>query len=191
MVVCTDECSVISRWILFSLNSWNEHVLELWLDVLFLNVFKIGMLAIFWKWWLWGLSVIFDGTLYGRVLAYPSMNFVFLWHMERTYIGAVHTCIICEKSLKKWNLTNFWKMVILRTLYGRVLGYPSMDFVFLWHLDRTYIMFDVLKIVLFLLFLTHYILKTIKKNYCNKDVANIYVSVIMIDCWYCDKLINQ
>ena len=36
-------------------------------------------------------------TLYERVLGYPSMDFIFLWHMERTYIGAV---IICEKSQK-------------------------------------------------------------------------------------------
>ena len=39
-------------------------------------------------------------TLYGRVLAYPSMDFVFLWHMEQTYIGAVFRRIIFEKSQK-------------------------------------------------------------------------------------------
>ena len=33
-------------------------------------------------------------TLYGRVLAYPSMDYVFLWHMEQTYIGAVLRRII-------------------------------------------------------------------------------------------------
>ena len=39
-------------------------------------------------------------TLYGRVLAYPSMDFVFPWHMEQTYIGAVLRRIIFEKSQK-------------------------------------------------------------------------------------------
>ena len=39
-------------------------------------------------------------TLYGRVLAYPSMDFVFLWHMEQSYIGAVLRRIIFEKSQK-------------------------------------------------------------------------------------------
>ena len=35
MVVCTDECSVIPRWILI-FGKWNEHILELRLGVLFL-----------------------------------------------------------------------------------------------------------------------------------------------------------
>ena len=39
-------------------------------------------------------------TLCGRVLAYPSMGFVFLWHMEQTYIEAVLRRIIFEKSQK-------------------------------------------------------------------------------------------
>ena len=29
-------------------------------------------------------------TLNGRVLGYPLMDFVFLWHIDRIYIGAVH-----------------------------------------------------------------------------------------------------
>ena len=45
-----------------------------------------------------GLSVIIDGSLYGRVLAYPSMDFIFLWHIEQTHIGAVLRRIIFEKS---------------------------------------------------------------------------------------------
>ena len=39
-------------------------------------------------------------TLYGRVLGYPSIDFVFLWHVERTYIEAVLRRIIFEKSKK-------------------------------------------------------------------------------------------
>ena len=39
-------------------------------------------------------------TLYGRVLAYPSMDFVFLRHMDQTHIGAVLRRIIFEKSHK-------------------------------------------------------------------------------------------
>ena len=62
-------------------------------------------------------------TLYGRVLAYPSMDVVFIWHMERTYIGAF------------WGLS----VIIDGSLYGRVLAYPSMDFVLLWHMEQTYI----------------------------------------------------
>ena len=55
-------------------------------------------------------------TLYGRVLTYPSIDFVFLWHMEQTYIGAVLRRIIFEKSqkLEFWRI--FEKMVILGTL---------------------------------------------------------------------------
>ena len=41
-------------------------------------------------------------TLYGRVLAYPSIDFVFLWHMQQTYIGAVLRRIIFF-YLKIWN----------------------------------------------------------------------------------------
>ena len=44
-------------------------------------------------------------TLYGRVLAYPSMDFVFLWHMERAYIGAVLGRINFEKFKK----LEFWR----------------------------------------------------------------------------------
>ena len=32
---CTDECSLIPRWILFSFGTWKEHILELCLGVLF------------------------------------------------------------------------------------------------------------------------------------------------------------
>ena len=42
--------------------------------------------------------MIIDGSLYGRLLAYPSMDFVLHWHMERTYIEAVLRRIIFEKS---------------------------------------------------------------------------------------------
>ena len=44
--------------------------------------------------------MIIDGSLYERVLGYPSMDFVFLWRMARTYIGAVFRRIILEKSQK-------------------------------------------------------------------------------------------
>ena len=40
MVVCTDECSLIPRWILFSFGTWNKHILELCLGVLFLKNLK-------------------------------------------------------------------------------------------------------------------------------------------------------
>ena len=39
-------------------------------------------------------------TLYGQVLGHPTIDFVFPWHMERTYIGAVLRRIIFEKSQK-------------------------------------------------------------------------------------------
>ena len=101
MVVCTDECSLIPLWMLFSFGTWKEHILELCLGVLF---FEKSQKLLFWrffeKWWFWGLSVIIDGSLYGRVLAYPSMDFIFLWHMEQTHIGAVLGRIIFEKSQK-------------------------------------------------------------------------------------------
>ena len=45
-------------------------------------------------------------TLYGRVLDYPSMDFIFDLHMERTYIGAVHRRIIFEKSQQ----LEFWRI---------------------------------------------------------------------------------
>ena len=56
--------------------------------------------------------MIIDGSLYGRVLGYPSMGFVFRWHIHRTYIKAVHKCIIFETSqeLEFWQI--FEKMVI-------------------------------------------------------------------------------
>ena len=54
-------------------------------------------------------------TLYGRVLAYPSMDFVFPWHIEQTYIGAVLRRIIFLKISKIVILAIFWKIVILGT----------------------------------------------------------------------------
>ena len=47
---------------------------------------------------IWGLCVIIDGSLYGRVLGYPLMDYIFIWHMERTYIVAVLRCVIFEKT---------------------------------------------------------------------------------------------
>ena len=43
--------------------------------------------------------MIIDGRLYGQVaaLTHPSMDFVFLRHMDRTYIGAVLKRIIFWK----------------------------------------------------------------------------------------------
>ena len=39
-LLCTDECSLIPGWILFSFCTWNEHILELCLGVLFLKNLK-------------------------------------------------------------------------------------------------------------------------------------------------------
>ena len=44
--------------------------------------------------------MIIEGSLYGQVLAYPSMDLIFLWHMEQTHIGAVLRRMIFEKSQK-------------------------------------------------------------------------------------------
>ena len=60
-------------------------------------------------------------TLYGRVLAYPSMDFVFLLHMERAYIGALLRRINFEKSKNlefrrfffKWR---FWGLGTLKMI---------------------------------------------------------------------------
>ena len=49
-----------------------------------------------------------DGSLYGRVLGYPSMDLDFLWHIDIIYIGAVHMRIILEKY-KNWNFGKFLK----------------------------------------------------------------------------------
>ena len=87
-------------------------------------------------------------TLYGRVLGYPSIDFVFLWHMERTYIGAVHKLSFLKHQfflkLEFWRIFEkcwVWGLgvIIDGSTYGRVLGYLSMDSVYLWHIDRTYI----------------------------------------------------
>ena len=51
--------------------------------------------------------MIIDGSLYGRVLAYPSMDFIFLWRMEQTHIGAVLRRIIFEKKSQK---LEFWRI---------------------------------------------------------------------------------
>ena len=39
-LLCTDECSVILRWILFSFGTWKEHIFELCICVLFLKNHK-------------------------------------------------------------------------------------------------------------------------------------------------------
>ena len=39
-LLCTDECSLIPRLILFSFGTWKEHILELCLGVLFLKNLK-------------------------------------------------------------------------------------------------------------------------------------------------------
>ena len=98
-LLCTDECSLIPRWILFSFGTWNKHILELCLGVLFLKNLKNCNFGDFLKNGDFG-DVIIDGSLYGQVLAYPSMDCVFLWHMEQTHIGAVLRRIIFEKSQK-------------------------------------------------------------------------------------------
>ena len=56
--------------------------------------------------------MIIDGSLYGRVLAYPSMDFIFLWHMEQTYIGAVLRRIISE------NIFIFFGDILKNSDYG-------------------------------------------------------------------------
>ena len=64
--------------------------------------------------------------LYEQVLCYPSMDFVFLWHMERTYFGAVLRRVLFEKESKqKWNFGGLeWLLMVLcmdeisATFYG-------------------------------------------------------------------------
>ena len=48
-LLCTDECSLIPRWILFSFGTWNKHILELCLGVLFLKNLKNGNFGDFLK----------------------------------------------------------------------------------------------------------------------------------------------
>ena len=64
-LLCTDECSLIPRWILFSIGTWNKHILELCVGVLFLKEknSNIVILANFRKYMIFGLSVIIDGRL--------------------------------------------------------------------------------------------------------------------------------
>ena len=89
------------------------------------------------------------------MLGYPSIDFVFLWHIKRAYIRAVLRLLIL-KNLKKWNFDDFFKncdfwglsLIIDGSLYGGVLGYPSMDFVFLCQMEQTSI--GAVLIVLFL-----------------------------------------
>ena len=50
-----------------------------------------------------------DGSLYGRVLNYPSIDVVFLWHIDRTYVGAVLRRIIFEKKKLKIVIGEFSK----------------------------------------------------------------------------------
>ena len=57
---------------------------------------------------IWGLSVIIDGSLYGRLLGYPSMDVVFLWHMEPTYIGAVRIIFELSQNLEFWWYFDKW-----------------------------------------------------------------------------------
>ena len=45
---------------------------------------------------IFGLNVIIDGSLYEQDLGHSSMDFIFLSHMERTYIEAVRRHIIFE-----------------------------------------------------------------------------------------------
>ena len=61
-------------------------------------------------------------TLYGRVFGYPSMDFVFRWHMERTYIGAVLRRINSTNSIILIDVlrtTNCDKHVLRNTLWER------------------------------------------------------------------------
>ena len=100
-VVCMDKCSLIPRLISFFFGTWNEHILVLCLDYYFWKKSqKLEFWRFFEKWWFSGLSVIYEGSLYGWVLAYPSMDFIFLWHIEQTHIGAVLRRIIFETSQK-------------------------------------------------------------------------------------------
>ena len=75
-LLCTDECSLIPRWILLSFGTCNKHILELCLGVLFLKSLKNWNFGDFLKNSdFGGLSVIIDGSLYGRVLDHPLFGF--------------------------------------------------------------------------------------------------------------------
>ena len=115
MSVYLSVCSSVDTWVHYFVRTsprypsmdfvfhctYKEHILELCSGVLFL---KNGDF--------WGLSVIIGGSLYGQVLGYPSMDFVFLWHIDRIYIGAVHRRFNFWKIFKMVILANIWKMVI-------------------------------------------------------------------------------
>ena len=55
----------------------------------------------------WG--VIIYSSLYERVIGYPSMDFVFRWHIDRIYIGVVHRRIFFEKNLSNGNFGDVLK----------------------------------------------------------------------------------
>ena len=57
------------------------------------------------------VSVIIDGSLYGRVLGFSSVDFIFLSYMEWTYIDVVRRRIIC-KIFQNCNFGEYSKMVI-------------------------------------------------------------------------------
>ena len=53
------------------------------------------------------LSIVTLGTtFYGQDLVYPSWDFVFLLHMERTYIEAVRRRIIFEQAIVEGKAPN-------------------------------------------------------------------------------------
>ena len=71
---------------MFSFSTLKEHLLELCLGVLFFEISQtLDFFPNFGKMVIWELSVIIDGSLYGRVHGYHSMDSVLLWHMERIF----------------------------------------------------------------------------------------------------------
>ena len=57
------------------------------------------------------IIVIIDGSLYGRVLGYSSMDFIFLSHMEWTILK-LWVGVLCLKNLINCNFDEFLKKIV-------------------------------------------------------------------------------
>ena len=139
MLNCTDECSVIPRWILFSFGTWKEHIIWNGAYVYYLwKISKIKFFATFWK-------IVILGTWH---IKKDYSCIVMLWGLRICKEDVVRKTLWerrCEKDVvrKTWERRwekyvvrkTFWEMrcekdVVRRTLWERRCekNNPSMDF---------------------------------------------------------------
>ena len=133
------------------------------------------------------LSVIIAGGLYGPELGFSWMDLVFLWHIDRAYIGGVPFGVIFEIYEKKRNLAVFRNMLIFGlsvimggSLYGPELSLDSRVLVHIyWSCSDGDNFWNISKIVI----LAYFLKMTISGLKAHRERLRVYSEVVMTTLW--------